>query len=265
MPTEFFMHLKAAKCDGVVKVSSYLDLSLIKKSGTRLVRATNKLCYGHGKASQLNRSVRIFSKIRRNRWRTGQDNHPTGKSFWFFSFPNQTAQIVQNCIDLRQKSKVLHRDLKDENILINTADLSVKIIDFGCACEYKSSYSYATVAGTPEFFPPEIVRTQNYSADALNAWSIGILVYILVQGDVPFDNDKMILKLKRTKVSKRIFQVYFAKNHFQYSEGNLSSQCVDLLNGCLTSEGMRLSTHEILNCEWLKVTEWDLFFTVHTV
>ena len=104
-------------------------------------------------------------------------------------------------MELRKKSKILHRDLKDENILINTADLSVKIIDFGCACDYKHDYGYSTIAGTPEFFPPEMLKMQTYRADKLNSWSIGILVYILVMGDVPFDNSKMIVKLKRTKVS----------------------------------------------------------------
>ena len=116
---------------------------------------------------------------------------------------------------MRQKSQILHRDLKDENILINTADLSVKIIDFGCACEYKPDYSYTTIAGTPEFFPPEIIRLQKYAADPLNAWSIGILVYILVQGDVPFDNDKMILKLERTKVSRSTLFEYTLLNLIQ--------------------------------------------------
>ena len=116
---------------------------------------------------------------------------------------------------MRQKSQILHRDLKDENVLINTADLSVKIIDFGCACEYKPDYSYSTIAGTPEFFPPEIFLTQKYAADPLNAWSIGILVYILVQGDVPFDNDKMILKLERTKVSRSTILEYAYLNLIQ--------------------------------------------------
>ena len=124
-------------------------------------------------------------------------------------------QIVKHCIDMRDKAAILHRDLKDENVLINTADLTVKIIDFGCACEYKADFNYFTVAGTPEFFPPEMISAESYTADKLNAWSIGLLVYILVIGDVPFDNDTMIVNLARVKVSCSYLNGRWIKTSFQ--------------------------------------------------
>ena len=94
---------------------------------------------------------------------------------------------------------ILHRDLKDENILVNTSDLSVKIIDFGCATQYHNG-EYSSVAGTPEFFPPEMFKNCVYHAEKLNSWSIGVLIYILVIGDVPFDTDEQIISTKRKKV-----------------------------------------------------------------
>ena len=108
-------------------------------------------------------------------------------------------QIVQHCIDLTDLA-ILHRDLKDENVLVNTSDLSVKIIDFGCACQYQRN-EYTIVAGTPEFFPPEMYTQNGYNGEPLNAWSIGMIIYILVMGDVPFDTDREIVMAKRTKVS----------------------------------------------------------------
>ena len=108
-------------------------------------------------------------------------------------------KIVRHCIDLTN-AKILHRDLKDENILVNTSDLSVKLIDFGCACQYQQQ-KYTSIAGTPEFFPPEMYTQNGYNGEPLNVWSIGMIIYILVMGDVPFDTDREIVLAKRTKVS----------------------------------------------------------------
>ena len=102
---------------------------------------------------------------------------------------------------MRNKSRVLHRDLKDENILISTKSLEVKIIDFGCATEWDENRIYTSLSGTPEFFPPEIFKNKNYLAEKSTVWSLGTLLYILVTGDVPFDSEKEIINAKRTKVS----------------------------------------------------------------
>ena len=114
---------------------------------------------------------------------------------------NEIIKIVTHCIQMRNKSRVLHRDLKDENILISTKSLEVKIIDFGCATEWDENRIYTSLSGTPEFFPPEIFKNQNYLAEKSTVWSLGTLLYILVTGDVPFDSEKEIVNAKRTKVS----------------------------------------------------------------
>ena len=76
MPTEFFMHLKAAKCDGVVKVKLVFDTTFLKSnSDTRLVRTTNKLCSCYGKAMQFDGFIRIFETIWRYQRRTCKDYH----------------------------------------------------------------------------------------------------------------------------------------------------------------------------------------------
>ena len=122
---------------------------------------------------------------------------------------------------MRNKSRVLHRDLKDENILISTKSLEVKIIDFGCATEWDENRIYTSLSGTPEFFPPEIFKNQNYLAEKSTVWSLGTLLYILVTGDVPFDSEKEIVIAKRTKVSilKKFlffFKFYFCNTYFNY-------------------------------------------------
>ena len=102
---------------------------------------------------------------------------------------------------MRDKCRVLHRDLKDENILISTKSLGVKIIDFGCATEFDPDKIYTSLSGTPEFFPPEVFKNQNYLAEKSTVWSLGTLLYILITGDVPFDSEKEIINADRKKVN----------------------------------------------------------------
>jgi len=109
-------------------------------------------------------------------------------------------KIVEHCIFLRDKCGVFHRDLKDENILINPANLKIRVIDFGCATEFDPNKTYETVSGTPEFFSPEVYTRRKYKAEKLTTWSLGILLYVLLFGDLPFDTESQIIKSKRIKV-----------------------------------------------------------------
>ena len=79
---------------------------------------------------------------------------------------------------------ICHRDLKDENIIINTASLECRLIDFGCSTQL-SSKMQKTFAGTPEFYPPEWYQTGTYYHESLTAWSVGVILFILLTGQMP--------------------------------------------------------------------------------
>ena len=81
-------------------------------------------------------------------------------------------------------AKVCHRDLKDENIIINPETLECRLIDFGCATKL-SPDPQKTFAGTPEFFPPEWFRTGSYNHKPVTSWSIGVILFILLTGIMP--------------------------------------------------------------------------------
>ena len=95
------------------------------------------------------------------------------------------AQLVRTTLELH-RAGVLHRDLKDENCLLDTRTLEVRLIDFGCATEKR--HLYAKMAGTPEYFPPEWYSHRQYSADGLTVFSLGAILYILLTGTWEFSN-----------------------------------------------------------------------------
>ena len=95
---------------------------------------------------------------------------------------------------------------KDENILVNEETLEARVIDFGCATEFDSDRIYSRRCGTPEFMPPEMLaHTPTYAAESASVWTIGILLYILLIGDIPYDTIEQIRTEKRKHtVSKKL-------------------------------------------------------------
>jgi serine/threonine protein kinase len=82
------------------------------------------------------------------------------------------------------ESEICHRDLKDENIIINIATLECKLIDYGCATKLTVS-DEKNFAGTPEFYPPEWFAKNCFQHESLNSWSMGTILFILLTGQMP--------------------------------------------------------------------------------
>ena len=98
-------------------------------------------------------------------------------------------QIV-NAVYYLQKQKIVHRDLKPENILL-TEDLIVKIGDFGLSKYYKSNnIRLSTVCGSPCYSAPEMLRGNKYKPWPIDIWGIGIILYCMVIGALPFEDEK---------------------------------------------------------------------------
>lgn len=89
------------------------------------------------------------------------------------------------------KEDVFHRDIKDENIMINYHTYEVKLIDFGCGTNLKKS-DYTEFAGTPEFYPPEWFNERRYVAEPQTVWSLGVLLWAILYGEVPFQDEQAI-------------------------------------------------------------------------
>ena len=90
------------------------------------------------------------------------------------------GQLVQCCLDLKEAG-ICHRDIKDENILINPETFQLRLIDFGSARKFDKTLS-SPARGTPDFFPPEIYDQQHVDTEALTVWTIGAVLYVLLTG-----------------------------------------------------------------------------------
>jgi hypothetical protein len=106
------------------------------------------------------------------------------------------AKIFKRIVDATihiQKCGVVHRDIKDENIIINRDTGEAKLIDFGCGTLLRDT-AYRDFSGTPEFYPPEWFTQREYYARTAAVWSLGVLLFDMLQGEIPFKQKEKIVE-----------------------------------------------------------------------
>merc|ERR1712212_222504 len=142
-------------------------------------------------------------------------------------------QLVDTVSECHEKG-VVHRDIKDENILIDINTFKIKLIDFGSGALLHKGL-YHKFKGTRVYSSPEWINCGAYTAEALTVWSLGILLYDMLCGDIPFESDQEIS----------------AGRLVWFKQLNLSSQVKDLISGCLTMDpAKRITLCEVLDHPW---------------
>ncbi|XP_062849587.1 NUAK family SNF1-like kinase 1 [Trichomycterus rosablanca] len=97
-------------------------------------------------------------------------------------FFRQIVSAVHYC----HKNGVVHRDLKLENVLLDD-NCNIKIADFGLSNLYHKDKLLQTFCGSPLYASPEIVNGRPYRGPEVDSWALGVLLYTLVYGTMPFD------------------------------------------------------------------------------
>ena len=108
------------------------------------------------------------------------------------------------------ENDIVHRDIKLGNIFLGK-DMKVKIGDFGLSVKLKTQLERkTTLCGTPNYIAPEVLEEDKYKGHSKEAdiWSLGVLAYILLFGNPPFDSDQ----IKRTYLKIKVCDYMFPKD-----------------------------------------------------
>jgi len=118
----------------------------------------------------------------------------------------QIMSAMSYCHDL----KICHRDLKPENILLSS-DGHIKIADFGMAALHQTAgHQLSTCCGSPHYAAPEVLTGQLYSGYKVDIWSMGVILYAILSGLLPFADDDTEVLLQKIKVGDFVFPSFIS-------------------------------------------------------
>ncbi|XP_014226381.1 serine/threonine-protein kinase BRSK2-like [Trichogramma pretiosum] len=147
-------------------------------------------------------------------------------------------QII-SALDFCHSHSICHRDLKPENLLLDEKN-NIKIADFGMASLQPAGSMLETSCGSPHYACPEVIRGEKYDGRRADVWSCGVILYALLVGALPFDDDNLRQLLE--KVKRGVFHI----PHF------VPPDCQNLLRGMIeVNPEKRLTLCEINRHVWI--------------
>ncbi|XP_048027244.1 serine/threonine-protein kinase pim-2-like isoform X3 [Megalobrama amblycephala] len=144
----------------------------------------------------------------------------------------QAMMALLHCLE----RGVFHHDIHAENFLWNKDTFRLKLIDFGCGQLFSSDgYESKIYIGAPLYCPPEVLTEPRFHAVPTNVWALGVLLYKMVNGCLPFRSRIEITQAKIT-----------------FHNSTLSEECADLISQCLARDPTKRPTLEqMFQHEWI--------------
>ena len=163
------------------------------------------------------------------------------------------AQVV-TALATCHEQEVVHRDIKLENVLLVTDETGMttaKLCDFGMSKHHLACHK--SVIGTPAYMAPEIFDKKNekgYDGTKTDVWACGVLLYLMLFGKYPFEDDLRPLDLKLTIRNIRRGLFYFPKSEGAY---DTSDTVRDLISKMLTTSTTdRITVKGVMDHPWFK-------------
>jgi serine/threonine protein kinase len=164
------------------------------------------------------------------------------------------ALQILKTIEYMHNKDIIHRDIKPENLLLssrdaNDSEYNIKLIDFGLAT-FISGNNQRGSEGTPDFMAPEIILREYYGK-AVDMWSFGITLFVLIGGYLPFHGKT------DEETSSRVIHsiVKYPKKYWDH----ITPQAIRFLKAVLNKDPQkRLTVQEALRHEWFQINDKDL-------
>lgn len=148
-------------------------------------------------------------------------------------------QIISG-VEYCHRNMVVHRDLKPENLLLDS-NWNVKIADFGLSNIMRDGHFLKTSCGSPNYAAPEVISGKLYAGPEVDVWSCGVILYALLCGTLPFDDENIPNLFKKIKGG-----IYTLPSH-------LSPLARDLIPRLLVVDPMkRMTIREIREHPWFQ-------------
>ncbi|XP_066516019.1 serine/threonine-protein kinase SIK1-like [Hoplias malabaricus] len=152
------------------------------------------------------------------------------RTFW------QILKAVEYC----HRHRIVHRDLKAENLLLDD-NMNIKLADFGFGNFYMPGETLSTWCGSPPYAAPEVFEGKKYEGPQLDIWSLGVVLYVLLCGSLPFDGPT--LPALKQRVTEGRYRVPFF----------MSQDCENLIRRMLAVDpAKRISVAQIKQHRWMQ-------------
>ena len=156
-------------------------------------------------------------------------------------------QII-SVLDYLTEMGISHRDIKPENILLDESHKNIKVIDFGLSNYCKNKELLASSCGSPCYASPEMLSGKPYRGVTTDLWSSGVVLYSMLVGSLPFDDQEIQKLYEQIKIGKF------------YLPSTLSLEAIDLLKKILeVNPKKRITIKEIKEHPWFNKVQNPLY------